>query len=148
MPDLAKVLVDTLRVALVQAESAYSETFEAQWERLSAAESWRKIDQADRDRILEILHIEKVSKGATGAEQEVLASLQRISLDGWRTRTAALPQLFADARIQADKLVEPKTHHVKLDSATLRTPDEVKAWVAKTERELLEKIKQGPIVIG
>ncbi|MYA79924.1 MAG: hypothetical protein F4X39_05285 [Acidobacteriia bacterium] len=148
VPDLAKVLVDTLRVALVQAESAYSETFEAQWERLSAAESWRKIDQADRDRILEILHIEKVSKGATGAEQEVLASLQRISLDGWRTRTAALPQLFADARIQADKLVEPKTHHIKLASATLRTPDEVKAWVAKTERELLEKIKQGPLVVS
>ena len=117
-------------------------------ERLSTAESWRKIDQADRDRILKTLHIEKVSKGATGTEQEVLASLERISLDGWRTRKAALPQLFADARVQADKLVEPKTHHVKLASATLRTPDEVKAWVAKTEEELLERIKQGPIVIG
>ena len=148
VPDLAKVLVDALRGALVQAESGYSETFDTEWERLSAAESWRKIDQADRDRILETLHIEKVSKGAAGVEQEVLASLERISLDGWRTRTAALPQLFADARIQADKLVEPKTHHVKLASATLRTPDEVKAWVAKTERELLEKIQQGPIVIG
>ena len=148
LPDFAKVLVDTLRVALVQAESGYSETFEAERERLSAAESWRKIDQADRDRILKTLHIEKVSKGATGTEQEVLASLERISLDGWRTRTAALPRLFADARVQADKLVEPKTHHVKLASATLRTPEEVKAWVAKTERELLEQIKQGPLVVS
>jgi hypothetical protein len=57
----------------------------------------------------------------------VLGLLDRISLEAWRTRTAALPQLFAEARIQADKLVEP-THHVKLGSATLRTPEEVKAW--------------------
>ena len=51
----------------------------------------------------------------------MLESLGRISLDAWRTRTAALPQLFAEARIQADKLVEPKTQHVKLGSVTLRT---------------------------
>ena len=75
-------------------------------------------------------------------------SLQRISLDAWRTRTAALPQLFAEARIQADKLVEPKTHHVKLGGATLRTPEDVKTWVAKTEQDLLEQLKQGPIVVS
>ena len=106
------------------------------------------IEQTDRDRILKGLNIAKVSKGVTGTEQEVLASLDRISLDAWRTKTAALPQLFADARIQADKLVEPKTHHVKLGSAMLKTPEEVKAWVEKTEQELLEQLKQGPIVVS
>ena len=78
----------------------------------------------------------------------MLESLERISLDAWRTRAAALPQLFAEARIQADKLIEPKTQHVKLGSATLRTSEEVKAWVTKTERELLEQLKQGPIVVS
>ena len=87
-------------------------------------------------------------KGTTGTEQEVLESVERISLDAWRTHTAALPQLFADARMQADKLIEPKTHHVKLGSATLRTPEEVKAWIAKTEQELLDQLKQGPIVVS
>ena len=72
----------------------------------------------------------------------------RLCLDAWRIRTAALPQLFAEARIQVDKLVEPKTHHVKLGSATLRTPEEVKDWVTKTEQELLEQLKQGPIVVS
>ena len=80
--------------------------------------------------------------------QEVLESLECISLDAWRTRTAALPQLFAGARIQADKLVEPKTQHVKLGSTTLRTPEDVKAWVTKTEQELLEHLTQGPIVVS
>jgi hypothetical protein len=148
VPDLAKTLADVLRAALAQAEKHYAETYDEEWQHLSSAESWQKIGQGERDRILGQLHIEKVSKGAIGTEQEVLDSLERISLDAWRTRTAALPQLFTDARIQADKLVEPKTHHVKLGSATLRTPEEVKAWVEKTEQELLEQLKQGPVVVS
>ncbi len=148
VPDLAKALADALRTALASAEKHYSETYDSELARLEAAESWQKIAQADRDRILNGLHIAKVTKGATGTEQEVLESAERISLDAWRTRTAALPQLFADARIQADKLVEPKTHHVKLGSATLRTPEEVNAWIVKTEQELLEKLKLGPVVIS
>ena len=148
VPDLAKTLADALRAALVEAEKHYSEIFEEESARLEAAESWQKIEQTERDRILKGLNITKVSKGATGTEQEVLDSLDRISLEAWRTKTAALPQLFADARIQADKLVEPKTHHVKLGSATLRTPEEVKAWAKKTEQELLEQLKQGPIVVS
>ena len=148
VPDLAKPLADALRAALASAEKHYSETYDSELVRLEAVETWQKINQSDRGRILKGLHIAKVTKGATGTEQDVLESIERISLDAWRTRTAALPQLYANARIQADKLIEPKTHHVKLDSATLRTPEEVKDWIAKTKQELLEQLKQGPIVVS
>ena len=148
VPVLAKSLADALRVALASAEKHYAETYDSETEPLEAADSWQNIAQADRDRILSRLLIAKVTKGATGTEQEVLESVERISLDAWRMRIAALPQLFADARILADKLVEPKTHKAKLGSATLRTPEEVKAWAAKTELELLEQLKQGPIVVS
>ena len=148
VPDLSKALADALRAALASAETLYSETYESELARLEAAEGWQKIDPSDRDRILNGLHIAKVIKGATGTEQEVLESVERISLDAWRTLSAALPQRFADARIQADKLIEPKTHHVKLGSATRRAPEEVKAWVEQTEQKLLEKLKLGPIVVS
>ena len=84
----------------------------------------------------------------TGTEQEVLESLGRISLDDWRMRTAALSTQFADARAEADRLIEPKIRHVKLPSVTLRTAADVKTWTEATERELLEHIQQGPIAIG
>jgi hypothetical protein len=148
VPDLTKALADALRAALVQSERHYTEIYDEEWQRLASTESWQKIGQEERDRILNQLHIVKVTKGATGTEQEVLDSLEHISLDAWTTRTAALPQLFAEARMQADKLIEPKTHHVKLTSATLRTPQEVQAWVEKTEQELLEQLKNGPIVVS
>ena len=148
VPDLTMMLVDALRTSLVEAETGFSTTYDEELEQLESAESWQKIEQAERDRILEDLRIEKVSKGATGTEQEVLESLGRISLDAWRTRTAALLQLFADARIRADKLIEPKTCHVKLRSTTLRTPEDVKDWLSETERELFKQVEQGPVVVS
>ena len=148
LPGLTKTLADALRAALAEAEKHYSEVFDKESGRLEAAESWQKIEQSDRDQILKGMNIAKASKGNIGTEQEVLESLERISLEAWRIRTAALPQLFAEARIQADKLVEPKTHHLKLRSATLRTPEEVRDWVATTEQVLLKQLKQGPIVVS
>ena len=148
VPELIKTLADALRTALVEAEKHYVDVFDEEFTRLESVESWQKIERSDRDRILEGLNIAKATKGETGTEQEVLDSLERISLDAWRTGTAALPQLFAEARMQADKRDEPKTRHVKLSSATLRTPEQVKTWVTETEKELLEQLEQGPIVVS
>ena len=148
VPDLVNVLVDALRTELVTAEKRFSDIYDQESQQLEATQTWQKISQADRDRILNVLQIERVSRGATGTEQEVWESVERIPLDGWKTRTAALPQMFKEARIQADKLVEPKTQHVKLTSATLYTAEEVRVWTAKTEQELLEQVRQGPIVVN
>ena len=147
VPPLARTLADALRTALVEAGGEYARAFRGERERLENAASWRTIEQAQRDDILRRLHIAKATVGATGTEQEVLNALDEASLDDWRTRTAALPQLFASARSQADKLLEPETRHVKLASDTLRTEDDVRAWARKTEQELVEQVKQGPVVV-
>ena len=146
-PRLAADLTDALRGELAQAQTRYDATYDAERQRLEQAASWRQIDPATRSDILGRRRLEPVSAGATGTEQEVLASLDRISLDGWRTRTAALPQLFAEARAEADRLVEPQIRHVQLGGATLRTKEEVRAWIEATERELLSQVEQGPVVI-
>ena len=148
VPDLAARLTDALRAALARSQAGYDETYQAERQRLEQAESWRQLDPARRREILDRLRLEPVTAGATGTEREVLESLDRISLDGWRTRTAALPQWFAQARAAADRLVEPEIRHHKLTGATLRTPADVRAWIETTERELLNQVEQGPVVIG
>ena len=147
VPGLAANLTNALRSALAESQNRYDATYREELQRLEKAESWRRLEPGDRDAIFARLHISKASTGATGSEQEVLESLERISLDGWRTRTAALPSLFAQARAEADRLVEPKIRHVKLESPTLRTAEDVDAWVRKTEADLLRQVEQGPIVI-
>ena len=147
VPALAREMADGLRTELTRYQERFEEIHDRKRQRLEGTGNWQQIDQKDREAILARFRIEKVSKGATGTEQEVLESLERISLDGWRTRIAALPQLFADARAEADRLVEPKIRHVKLASATLRTPEDVKAWVETTERDLLNHVEKGPVAI-
>ena len=147
VPGLAANLTNALRTELAESQDRYDKTYGEEQKRLEEAESWGRIEQTDRDAIFARLHISKASTGATGSEQEVLESLERISLDGWRTRTAALPSLFAQARAEADRLVEPKIRHVKLESSTLRTAADVDAWVKETEQDLLRQVEQGPIVI-
>ena len=147
VPGLAANLTNALRSALAESQNRYDETYGEELKRLEETESWRQIQQQDRDAIFARLRISRATTGATGSEQEVLESLERISLDGWRTRTAALPSLFAQARAEADRLVEPKIRHVKLESPTLRTAEDVDAWVRKTEEDLLRQVEQGPIVI-
>ena len=148
VPDLARMLTDALRTDLAKAETGFSTVYDEELEHLVSTESWQKIEQAERDRILKESRLEKITKGATGTEQEVLESLGQNSLDAWRNRTAALPQLFVEARIKADKLVEPETSHVKLRRATLRTPEDVRDWLDTTEQTLLEQVERGPVVVS
>jgi len=44
--------------------------------------------------------------------------------------------------------LEPAAQTVKLTSGTLKTEDDVRNWIEKTEQELLEKLVDGPIVIS
>jgi hypothetical protein len=69
-------------------------------------------------------------------------------LPAWKTKTDALPQQFTRAAMAAAKLLEPKTQHVHLASGTLKTEQEVKAWLADTEKDLLSKLTKGPVVIS
>jgi len=85
---------------------------------------------------------------SVGSEADLIRTLEQTPLPAWRTRTDALTQQFARAAIAAAKLLEPKTQHVHLASGTLKSEQEVKAWLAGTEKDLLAKLKNGPVVIS
>ena len=144
---LAAKLTDALRGAVTEAEQRFNETFDRERQRLEEAPSWQAIEQEARDGILEPLNEARVAKGRLGTEKEVLESLLRTSLDDWRTRTAALAQFYADARTKVDKLAEPSVRHLRLESPTLHTESDVRSWLEATERDLLERVRHGPVVI-
>ena len=121
-------------------------THDEGWQLLSSAESWRKIGQEAREGILARLRIEKATRGTAGTEQEVLESPDRISLGG--PRRGSPPRLFADARAEAARLVEPAARHVKITSFTPCSSEDMEGWVEATERELLDWIRHGPVVVS
>ena len=91
--------------------------------------------------------IDRLPALAVGSEADLVRTLEAVSLPAWKTWTDALPQQFARAAIAAAKLLEPKTQRVHLTSGTLKSEQEIKAWLANTEKDLLAKLKDGPVVI-
>ena len=77
----------------------------------------------------------------------LLRCLQVHPLDSWGMRTDALPLRFRRVEQAAAKLLEPKMQVVRLGSATLKSAQDVRDWVARTEKTLLERLAEGPIIL-
>ena len=106
------------------------------------------LKKADQARLLREAGIVEIGELEIGDDAGLIAALSERSLPVWAATADALPERFRQAALAAAKLLEPKTQSVKLKSGTLKTAEEVKAWLAETEADLLAKLKKGPIVIG
>lgn len=148
VPDIRKAAVDALRAAVTAAHAEYEKTYEEQTAAVTTSDNWKKLKADQHKEILAEEGIDAVPALSVGTEADLIRTLEHTPLPVWKTRIDALPQQFARAAIAAAKLLEPKTQRVHLTSGTLKTETEVKAWLAETERELLAKLKDGPIVVS
>jgi hypothetical protein len=148
VPDIRKGAVDALRIAVTNAHSEYEETYNEQMGALTANDDWKKLKPDQRTQILSDEGIDGLPALAVGSEADLIRTLDETSLAAWTTKTDALPQQFSRAAMAAARLLEPKTQRVHLSSGTLKTEQDVKEWVASTEKDLLAKLKTGPVVIS
>jgi hypothetical protein len=148
VPDIRKAVVDALRAAVKAAYAEYEKTYNEQMAALTASDNWKKGKADQRKQILAGEDIDALPSLAVGGEADLIRTLEQTPLQGWKTRTDALPRQFARAAMAAAKLLEPKTQQVHLSSGTLKTEQDIKAWLADTEEDLLAKLKNGPIVIS
>jgi hypothetical protein len=148
VPSIHKSIVGLLRKALNKAHGEFAETYDRQKSALEASENWKKLKGQQHSEILAAEGIGNVPELKVGDDTALLASLDEASLAVWKTRTQAIPQQFANAALAAAKLLEPKTQRVHLSSNTLKAEQDVKNWLANTEKDLLAKLKDGPIVIS
>jgi hypothetical protein len=77
----------------------------------------------------------------------ILETLDRYSIPALHDRLAALPSRYAAVSQGAATLLEPKAQFISLASSTLRTEAEFDSWIAQKRKEVLEALKNGPVVI-
>ena len=148
VPDIRRAVVDALRAAVTAAYAEYEKTCNEQMVALTASDNWTKLKADQRNQILSDEGIDELSALSVGTEADLIRTLEQTPLPAWKTRTDALLQQFVRAAIAAAKLLEPKAQPVHLTSGTLKTEQEVKAWLASAEKALLAKLKTGPVVIS
>jgi len=148
VPDIRKAAVDALRTAVTAAHDEYEKTYKEHMAVLTASDNWKKLKADQRKQIIAEEGIDALPALAVGSEADLIRTLEQDRLSAWKTKTDALPQQFARAAMAAAKLLEPKTQRVHLTSGTLKTEQEVREWLTGTEKELLARLKDGPIVVS
>ena len=115
---------------------------------LEANTDWQKLKSDARERLLQDARLPQPADLSIGHDTTLIAELSARSLPVWSATADALPERFRQVALAAARLLEPKTQRVSLTSGTLKTPEDLRVWLAKTEADLLDKIQKGPVVIG
>lgn len=147
VPALAEQVTQILRKALLDVQKAYKDAYDKGLQMLENDESWGQLDAERRTKLLQAHGLSQLPAVRTGTALEVLGSLRAMNFGTWGDRTAALPTRFDKVRMEATELVQPKAITYRAPARTLKSAEEVKAWVAEVERELLERVQQGPVVV-
>jgi len=148
VPAIHKATAALLRAAVNKAHGEYVGVFNREKTALVSNGNWKKLTPVQQQKILADEGIDALPTLDVGDDTALLGCLEGCPFTSWKTRTNALPQQFSSAALAAAKLLEPKTQSVHLTSATLKTSEDVKDWLAKTEKELLAKLSAGPVVIS
>lgn len=148
VPDIRKAAVDALRTAVTAAHAEYENTYNEQMAALTASDNWKRLKADQRKQILADEGIDASPALAVGSEADLIRTLEQTALPAWKTKTDALSQQFTRAAMAAARRLEPTTQRVHLSSGTLKNEQDVKGWLGATEKDLLAKLKSGPIVIS
>jgi hypothetical protein len=148
LPPIHKEAATILRSGVNNAYNEYLSVFKQEKIALEANDNWKKLASIQQQQILVSEGIDSMPTLDVSDDTALLRCLEECSLASWKTRSNALPQQFANAALAAAKLLEPKTQRVHLTSGTLKSEQEVKAWLRDTEKNLLAKLKNGPVVVS
>ena len=115
---------------------------------LNADASWARLNGDQRSAILAANGLLPPSKPIVGTDDELIAALDATSLEARGHLATVAKAGVAKALGEAVKLLTPKARQLPIKPATLSTESEVEAWVSARKTELLEAIKQGPVILG
>ena len=81
------------------------------------------------------------------AADEVLATVDRLSLGSFADRVAAIDSRFDAVLVAAAELMEPKAQFVKLPHRTIKTDEDIEAWLLDAKQTIALALKKGPVIL-
>jgi hypothetical protein len=151
VPALCATLTDTIRAALTTVRDAYVRAYERHLADLQSMAAWATLAAAQQQKILEESSISAAPAVKVATEADLLTSCDEIPIQEWRNRTDALTQRFANARLAAQKLVEPDAVLMTLPRGSFATAEEAQMWIDKLDdigRQVMQHVEAGtPVVV-
>lgn len=149
LPPLIATLTEALRQSLQEAAQRLRQNYSQEMEVLAGTATWGQLDAGQQASILAQAQIVEPAQVQTGTEEALIAALDARPLPTWQSRLDALPVRFEQARTQAAKLLEPKAVKVIPKAATIKTGDELEAYLGDLRDDVQAHLEQGnPVVIS
>ena len=149
IPALSAGLSQLLREQLNDLKKRWDHQWNVGEARLEKDPSWQALEPEQRHE-LRLPHgllqamAPQIDVETTAA---VLATLDASPLSALRDRIAAMPSRYDELLVGAAQLLEPKARKVDLPSRTLKSEQDVDAWVKEVQGILKTAIKDGPVIL-
>lgn len=147
VPPLIQNMTQALREAMTKLQGDVTTAFELGERRLTQSDVWKRLHADQRQDLTTRFQLRQPAMGPLGTEQEILAALRGSSLADRRNLLDAIPQRFTRALEEAARLLEPKAVRVTLPSGTIRNEAELDAWLDEAREQIVEKLKDGPVIL-
>ena len=153
-PQVTK-LAATLRTEIGNLREALDAALRQAEDLLAADSNWTRLEPAQQNEIRRRHSLLAPPPLALSTDEMLRRALDERPASAWRAEADAVPARLRRALAEAAALA-PSPHGeaggsapttVAIRRATLRNEEAVRAWLRDTERELLDRIQNGPIVI-
>jgi hypothetical protein len=141
-------LADVLRQALKDAQAQYQDAYATAMATLGENETWLRVSEAERAAILKDVGLATVPTVDASTDAALLAGLETRSLPTWETEYHAVAGRMQLALEMAATRLEPRVRMLSLERATLHSEAEVRRWLERQEKRLIEAVKDGPVLVS
>jgi hypothetical protein len=142
-------LTQLLREELNRLHTDYQARHQKGMARLDADTNWQQLEPEQRNSLLatQKLTLSDAPKVQVANTEEVLATVDRLSLSSFTDRVAAIDSRFDAVMVAAAELMEPEAQFVKLPSRTIKTAEDIEAWLLDAKKAIAQALKQGPVIL-
>jgi len=141
-------LAGLLREAVTSAHAAHVTAHEASMEVLASNEGWKKLDATQKATILSAVGLAIPVKPDVSSDEALGRHLDARPIRVAVAERDVIPGRIQQAIERAAKLLEPKVQMVTLERSTLRTQQDVDAWLDRQKVKLLDGLKHGPVLVN
>ena len=152
-PDLVGPLIanltQLLRDELNKLDEEYVSRHAEGLKRMADDSNWRQLEPEQRYQLMstQLLHESARPRVEVQSTIDVLTTLDKCSLSMFADRVAAMPARFDNVASGAAELCEPQAQFIQVPRRTLKTEEEIDAWIDEVKQQVKSALKQGPVVV-
>lgn len=148
VPPLLGKVTSALRAVLTEQHKAYADVHAQGLATLAGDPSWNMVPEGERSAILQAHALSLPAAPSSKSDADLLVELDRQSPNARAAAVAAVPERVREVLAEAAKKLEPKARRIAIRTATLTTPEQVRAWIEEHQKMLHEAVQKGPVIVG